>query len=190
MKEDGEEKDMSEDDREEKEIEDAETRMIYNPVTKTVDMRKYRATDAPMNATLKLPPGQTPEYEAGLDIRRQKWMDTVEKFIAANCDDKGRQVDNLTESQRRGIRKLQKRITAGELLVCPTDKSGRLAVLPLEMYAAAGEVHTSKDKEVDMEYAAKKQRLVQGHTSAWLKILNVGEDHKHEDRHRSTFIIK
>ena len=29
---------------------------------------------------------------------------------------------------------------------CP-DKSGRLAVMPLELYTAAGEVHTSKDKE-------------------------------------------
>ena len=33
------------------------------------------------------------------------------------------------------------------------------------------------------------QRQVIGHMSAWLKILNVGEDHGHDDHHRKTFII-
>ena len=117
-------------------------------------------------------------------------MKAAKEHIAEHCDDKGRQEDNLTPAQRRGVKKLQKRVREGEIVVLQTDKSGRLAVMPLEMYISAGEQHTKLDKEVTMEHAAEVQRKVLGHTSSWLKILNVGEDHDHEDRHRSTFLIK
>ena len=106
-----------------------------------------------------------------------------------HCDEKGKQRDNLTPAQRKGLKKLQKRQAEGELVIVPTDKSGRMAVMSLEAYLAAGEVHTSKDKEVDMAFAEKIQKQVMGHTSAWLKILNGGESHRHEERHRKTFII-
>ena len=77
MAEDRLDEDVTEEEREKTEILEAEERQIFDPKTKTVDYCKYRATDAPMNATLHLPPGQTPEYEAGLEVRFQKWMGTV-----------------------------------------------------------------------------------------------------------------
>ena len=46
----------------------------------------------------------------------------------------------------------------------------RVAAISLEAYLAAGDVHTSKDKEVDEAFAEKIQKQVMGHTSAWLKI--------------------
>ena len=143
-----------------------------------------------MNATIKLPPGQSPEFEAGLQVRKQEWMAAAREYIKANCDSKGRQEDNLTEAQRRGIKKLQKRVTEGSIVICPTDKSGKMCVMPMDMYLAAGDLHVAKDKEVTIEFAEKTQKQLQGHTSAWLKILNVGENHQHEDRHRRTFIMK
>ena len=181
---------MTAEEKLQEEIEEAEERLTYNPANKTVDMRKYRATDAPMNATIKLPRGQSPEFEAGLQVRKQEWMAAAREYIKANCDSKGRQEDNLTEAQRRGIKKLQKRVNDGSIVICPTDKSGKMCVMPMDMYMAAGELHVAKDKEVTIEFAEKTQKQLQGHTSAWLKILNVGENHQHEDRHRRTFIMK
>ena len=61
--------------------------------------------------------------------------------------------------------------------------------MSLEDYERAGEVHTSKDREVSMEHAEEVAKRLRGHTSSWLKILNVGEGHKHESRHRKTFIV-
>ena len=132
MKEDGQEESITEAERERLETLGAETRQIYDPTSKTVDYRKYRATDAPMNATLKLPPGQDPEYEAGLEVRFQKWMNTAKQFREEFCDSKGRQQDNLTSAQRRGLKKLQKRVADGELVCIPTDKSGQMIVMSLE----------------------------------------------------------
>ena len=81
MKEDGLEEDITEAERERLETLEAEARQIYDPKSKTVDYRKYQATDAPMNATLNLPPGQSLEYEAGLEVRFQKWMDTAKQYM-------------------------------------------------------------------------------------------------------------
>ena len=32
-------------------------------------------------------------------------------------------------------------------MICSTDKSGRLAVMPMEMYHQAAKIHIDKDKE-------------------------------------------
>ena len=180
---------MSAEEKEKLETLEAEQRQIFNQRLRTMDYRKYRATDAPNNATIKLPPGQTPDYEAGLGIRLREWLEGAKEYMEDHCDDKGRQRDNLTPGQRRGLKKLQKRQAEGELVIVPTDKSGRMAVMSLEAYLAAGNVHTQGDKEVDKDFVERIQRQVVGHTSAWLKILNVGQDHGHEDRHRKTFIL-
>ena len=60
---------MSAEEKENMETLEAEQRQIFNSRLRTMDYRKYRATDAPHNATIKLLPGQSPQYEAGLGIR-------------------------------------------------------------------------------------------------------------------------
>ena len=98
-------KDITEEEREKTETHEAEERQIFDPTTKTIDYRKYRATDAPMNATLHLPPGQTPEYEAGLEIRFQEWMGVARKYREEFTDEDGNQEHNLTPAQRKGLKK-------------------------------------------------------------------------------------
>ena len=49
-------------------------------------------------------------------------MGVARQFISEFCDDKGRQKDNLTAAQRRGLKKLQKRVADGEIVIIPTDK--------------------------------------------------------------------
>ena len=74
----------------------------------------------------------------------------------------------------------------GELIVCLTDKSGRLAVMPMELYHEAAHVHIAKDVEVDFEEAEKTQKLLNGHVSMWLKITKMGEKWNHQERQRAT----
>lgn len=49
---------MSAEEKENLETLEAEQRQIFNPRLRKMDYRKYRATDAPNNATIKLPLGQ------------------------------------------------------------------------------------------------------------------------------------
>ena len=48
----------------------------------------------------------------------------------------------------RGLKYLQKRVSQNELLVVPTDKSGRFAVMSVATYELAGSVHTKNDEEI------------------------------------------
>ena len=41
-------------------------------------------------------------------------------------------------------------------MICLTDKSGRFAAMPMEMYHEAAKVHIEKDKEISFEEAEEK----------------------------------
>ena len=57
------------------------------------------------------------------------------------------EIDNLSDSEKKGLKSLKKRVREGELVITTTDKSGRMAVLSREQYIEAGEEHTSKDMQ-------------------------------------------
>ena len=105
-----------------------------------------------------------------------------------NCDKKGEQVVNLTDRQKEGLKRIRKRVKDHEVLVIPTDKSGRLCLVTPGAYEAMGKVHTTKDKEVGLEEAKKTQELLNGHVSMWIKGFSIGEDWNHLDRIRETTI--
>ena len=97
--------------REELELEDAESREVYDPVTKTYNAQKQRVTDLEHNAFVILPKPQHVDYEALLEIRRQKYYETFVEYKEKHCDKGGKQKSNLTNQQAAGIRKLKKRIS-------------------------------------------------------------------------------
>ena len=174
--------------REEIELEDAESREVYDAITKTYNAQKQRVTDLEQNAFVILPKSQPVDYEALLEIRRQKYYETFVEYRKKHCDENGKQKSNLTKQQAAGIRKLKKRISEGELIVCGTDKAGRLCAMPMEMYMEAGLTHTDGDEEVDGEFVKQCQKKLNGHVSMWIKMLNQGENWEHEDRLRETQI--
>ena len=174
--------------REELELEDAESREVYDSITKTYNAQKQRVTDLEQNAFVILPKSQPVDYEALLEIRRQKYYETFVEYRKKHCDENGKQKSNLTKQQAAGIRKLKKRISEGELIVCGTDKAGRLCAMPMEMYMEAGFTHTNEDEEVDGEFVKQCQKKLNGHVSMWIKMLKQGENWEHEDRLRETQI--
>ena len=167
---------------------EAESRQVYDPGNKTLDLRKKRATDVKHNTRVHLPRALNTKVEAGIEIRRQEYMRVHNEYTKEFCDEKCNQQSNLSQSQRSGLKKLKNRIKNGEIIVCMTDKSGKLAVLSMQEYLKAGAVHTDKDEEVDLEFVKQTQRILNGHTAMWIKITNMGADWKHQDRHRETHI--
>ena len=137
-----------------------------------------------------LPGALTTKEEGELEVRRTEWSATFEDYVRENCNKKGDQVSNLRKEEMEGMRSLKKRVKEGELVIMQTDKSSRFAVMKLETYEEAGMVHVRKDKEIDINYVKDNQRVLNGHCSMWLKIFKVGQNWKHEDRHRETKINK
>ena len=74
-----------------------------------------------------------------------------------------RHINNLPHKEALALKSLKKRVDNGELVVCQTDKSSRLAVLTLEQYLDSGRVNTLKDKKVNWKDVKYLQGQVNNH---------------------------
>ena len=181
-----EEETITEEEQERFDTIEAESRQIFDPINKTLDMRKRRVTDLKENSRVTLPKPLPASDEAKINVRREKYESVFNTYAEEHCSEDGAQRSNLSQAQRNGLRKLQKRVQDGEIIVMMTDKSGKMAVADVESYLDMGKVHTSKDKEVGEAEVKKTQKLYNGHVSMWLKFLNMGADWEHEDRMRES----
>ena len=145
------------------EIESAKTRLVFDGDTAVLDMAKMRCTDAKQNARVVLPKSMSFNKESKVEVRRAEWNREFDKFVSENCNKDGKQTMNLDKDEIEGMKSLQKRIKDGEIVVCPTDKSGRFAVMTMESYLKAGEKHVSGDQLVDIQFVRDMQRKLNGH---------------------------
>ena len=97
------------------------------------------------------PKPMTAKEEAFLEVRKKGFRSIFNNYTKERCGKDGKQQLNLTPSQQLGLKTLKKRIKDHEILVVPTDKSGRFAIVTPEAYEAMGRVHTDKDWEVGPE---------------------------------------
>ena len=75
-----------------------------------------------------------------------------------------------------------KKIGEDKLLVMKTDKSGKLSVTNKEKYLEMGMVHVGDDREVGRERIRDIDKLMNEHSTAWVNIWKMGENHEHTDR--------
>ena len=78
------------------------------------------------------------KVERDIEFRRLTWKKIFRDFWNQFADEDGVQESNLTESEERGLKKLQKRVSEGELIVVKTDKSGRFALMSSSEYQRPG----------------------------------------------------
>jgi hypothetical protein len=102
--------DLTPEERQEQEINNAKTRQLFDPIDKTYDGRKLRVTDLEINTRVTLPKGLSEEQEAYIEIRRSKYLEVGRKYIGENCNSRGEQRPNLSKNELRGLISLKKRI--------------------------------------------------------------------------------
>ena len=110
----------------------AEGRRFYDPISKTFDHAKKRATDMPENSKVALPKPCDALTESSKELLGNKIMETFRKYRDRHCNEKGDQDSNLTKAEQRGLRKLKKRIREREIVALKTDKSGKLTIMDRE----------------------------------------------------------
>ena len=111
-------------------------------------------------------------------------------WVKKNCNCKGEQKSNLSREEQAGLKSLRKRIADGELVLLPTDKSGRFAVMSMETYVKAGMVHVKDDIEVGVMEKQANQSRINGAVSMLLKVFRVGKECRHESRWRESTMSK
>ena len=122
------------------------------------------------------------------EMLRQEARATFRKYMEENCSQKGKQTSNLTRSESKGLKSLQKRVREGEIVVLPTDKSGLFAVMTRETFVECGLGHTKGDKNVNWEDLKKAQSELNGHTSMLIKTFGIGKTWNHSSRVRETMM--
>ena len=122
---------------------------------------------------------------------KSKIENVTKKFINDKCDEKGNiKASNIDTKTKQGVKSLQDRVKKGELLVVPSDKSGKLCVNSVENYVAAMEPHVKNDPVITLEDKARTERVLNGTTLQLGRILQMGEDHNHWDRTRQALTNK
>ena len=112
-------------------------------------------------------------------------MQITQEYIANN---KGSSMQNLTEEQKNGLAKLNKRQNKKEIVVFQTDKSGKMSVDTPENYAEAATPHIKNDIIITQEEYAKIEEATNAHTKCWMRMLNVGKESKDDDRYKSSML--
>ena len=115
-------------------------------------------------------------------------MGVIRRFIEEKCGKGGKQKSNLTSAESRGLKSLRTRVEEGEIVVLPTDKTGKFAVMKREDYEEAGLVHAQGDREVNWEEIKTAQREINGHVAMLIKVFNIGKDWDHVERIRETMM--
>ena len=115
---------------EEMELREAVSRTPFNQAEMTLNMARRRVTDLKGNSRVHFPRKPRPlDEEAALETLRVEMRSLFRTYVSKNCKEGGVQASNLTKSQAKGLKSLKKRVSGGELVIIPTDKSGNLAII-------------------------------------------------------------
>ena len=110
-------------------------------------------------------------------VRRERLLDVVESFISEKCDEKGQiKESNYYEQEKRGVKKLSKRVKDKEIVIRPTDKSHKLCVCSWDNYVEQGKVHVKKDRRVEWAEIESMQRVCNVTAKALTNIFRIGEN--------------
>ena len=146
-------------------------------MSKRLDMSKLRVTVLSKNQRTHEPRPANGGEEIKIQAQKIEVLKQTKKVLKDNNKD-----TNLTAQQIVGKLKLLKRKKQGELVIFPTDKSGKLVVCLPETYLEAGRVHTSKDQQVEWSELPTTETKVNRHTRALTKIINLGASHNGQEQ--------
>ena len=158
-------------------LEENQSREMFNHQTKTLNFRNLRPTEVKNNPRTHLPKPRSTKEEAEFMTRDTLTGREFKEYI-----DNNKPGVSVTQGELRGIEKLKKRIGAGTLVICETDKSGKLTPMTPEVYTKLGEVHTKGDKTVTWSDVQAAQRLLKGHLRIINHIFNPGADSGAKER--------
>ena len=156
-------------------------RQVFDPENKELDFRRLRPTDVKSNPRVFIPkPRKNNKDEEELRVRNH-----LEQKVILDYLQKQEDCNNLTPSEKRGIKSLRARIESEEIIVYPTDKSGRLAVTSRASYSKQGEKHVAGDRIVQWKEVEEAQKTVKAHLWTLNRVFNPGQHHGEKAEQRT-----
>ena len=116
---------------------------MYDPESRTFSLARVPATNVPFNKRVKMPTYCDEETESKISYAREK----IRKVIKDACT-KSKGCENLDMPEKQGCDSLKERLKSSEIIVYPTDKSGRLSVDSPDNYITSMQKHIRGMEEV------------------------------------------
>ena len=114
---------------EEKEWEDVRKKTVYDEIKGEVKFARQRVTDMPSCRRINVPEAKEDQAEVVIANMKTRLANVTKQYIKDKCDNKGNiKQQNVSKEVMEGIKSLKKRVKENELLVIPTDKSGKMVV--------------------------------------------------------------
>ena len=109
-------------------------------------------------------------------------MEVFRQYRNQSCNDRNEQESNLSIKEQKGLRKLQKKIKDGSLVILKTDKSGKLTAMEKTKYEKLGLEKNRGDKVLDRIELRQIESKINAQSKFWTNILKSGIEHDHQDR--------
>lgn len=161
--------------------EELEKRRIYDRDNGELDFGRRRVTDMKSVRRINPPKPISVKEEAKVQVLVEKLEREVKKEKErSNKEQKEGKGTVLTEREARGRKSLLRRQKAGELVICVTDKSGRLCVMSPAKYLEKLEEHTRRDNVSSERQADEAEKECSAAASLLARVLRLGESHQTE----------
>ena len=139
-----------------------ETKRFYDEETRTFNATNLRNGDVPFRKRVTLPECSGPVEEAKLTLCREKLNEAMKKYKEGEQKSGG----NLTKEQKRGLRKLRKRIKDKEIVCFQTDKSGAISIDTPQNYIESMRPHLEGTTESSEEEYERTEKLLNAHVAS------------------------
>ena len=172
----------TEEEEAEQRIKDAEARRIFDVNNKTICMANRRVTDLDSNSKVYLPKALDALSEARIEVRNDQYRQIYAGYKKTGCNKEDKQEVNLPDNLKKALISLNKKIKEKQIVVVPTDKSGKFAICSLDAYKEMGMSNIKKDREISRKKSAQIQKQLNGHVASLNRCLNIGKNWNHEQR--------
>ena len=148
-----------------------------------------RVTDFKTNTRLLAPKPASESDEVRMHSRKQKIMEALKEYKERTNSPRSRTnripMTNLTYSEYKGLMSLKKRVANREIVINPTDKSGKYAVTTPALYRVAAMEHTLKDTVVTEETVSKTENEANNISMQLVRVLKLGQYYEQTSRVKS-----
>ena len=148
-------------------------------------MGRIPASNMKYNTRVTIPEPAEGAQEIKIQLLKDKIVSTTRDHLEHNKDK-----DNLTKQERRGKKKIKERLKEQNLVIIPTDKSGKLTLMSKDLYREAAKEHIDKDEEVEWRQVKKTEDAANRISRSIGKIFRMGKARNQVDSMIRTLITK
>lgn len=129
--------------------------------------------------------------EEHLQHLKAKIEQSTKTYITNECDEQDNVKQNvLDEEEREGLKQIMRLRKEGEIVIFPTDKSGKFCIDSYKNYVECMDEHVTKDEIITMKEKERMIKQLNGHSSMLARALGLSGNHCEPDDERLVMALK